>query len=93
MDPPHDSSSRFVLDQGAVVIEAGPNRSIRARWGLARDYARRFMAHASSRAAMPAASTAPAMMYVLSPDSGNVSLPAFFLGLEVVVVVVAVVVV
>lgn len=36
MDPPHDSSSRFVLDQGAVVIEAGPNRSIRARWGLAR---------------------------------------------------------
>ena len=33
-----------------------------------RDYARRFMAHASSRAATPAASTAPAMAYALSPD-------------------------
>ena len=33
------------------------------------------------------------MTYVLSPDSGNVSLPAFFLGLEVVAVVVVVVVV
>lgn len=39
---------------------------------------------------MPAASTAPAMTYALSPDSGNVSLLAFFLDLEVVVVVVVV---
>ena len=68
MDPPHDSSSRFVLVREAVGIEAGPDRSIRARWGLARDYARRFMAHASSRAAAPAANTTPAMTYALSPD-------------------------
>lgn len=61
-------TARFVLGEGTVGIEAGPDRLIRARWGLARDYARRFMAHASSRAAAPAANTTPAMTYALSPD-------------------------
>lgn len=58
----------FALAQKTMGIKAGPDRSIRARWGLARDYARRFMAHASSRVATPATSTAPAMTYALSPD-------------------------